>query len=103
PPLEGRRHWESFHGKWASVMSDVLNLTLLPPGYFAETQIHVGSRVEVDVAAFEEEGPLVASRRDRDGGTATLEAPAWAPPALVMPALFPDDIEVQVYSSEGGP
>lgn len=104
PPLEGRRHWESFHGRWAAAMADALNLTLLPPGYFAEFQVHVGNRVEVDVASFEEEeGPVSAPRRDRDGGTATLEAPAWAPPALVMPTLFPDDIEMQVFSSEGGP
>jgi hypothetical protein len=103
PPLEGRRHWESFHGRWAAAMADALNLALLPPGYFAEFQVHVGSRIEVDVAAFEQVSSASAARRD--GATATLEAPAWAPPtpALVMPALFPDDIEVQVYSSEGGP
>jgi hypothetical protein len=52
---------------------------------------------------FEDLRSVSAARRD--GATATLEAPAWAPPtpALVMPALFPDDVEVQVYSSEGGP
>jgi hypothetical protein len=105
PPLEGRRHWESFHGLWAAQIAGALNLTLLPPGYFAEVQVHVGSLVEVDVATFEEAGHVPATRRDGDRATAILEAPAWAPPmpALVMPALFPDDIEVQVYSSEGGP
>ncbi len=103
PPLESRRRWESFHGLWAGAMAGALNLTLLPPGYFAEVQVHVGAHVEVDVAAFEELSYASTARREREGGTATLEAPAWAPPALVMPALFPDDIEVQVYSSEGGP
>jgi hypothetical protein len=103
PPLEGRRHWESFHARWASAMADALNLALLPPGYFAEIQVHFGSRVEVDVATLEEVASISSTRRE--GTTATLEAPAWAPPtpALVMPALFPDDVEVQVYSSEGGP
>ncbi|HEX8203254.1 MAG TPA: DUF4058 family protein, partial [Isosphaeraceae bacterium] len=103
PPLEGRRHWESFHGMWAARIADSLNLTLLPPGYFAEIQVHVGRRIEVDIATFEEERSVSTAQRYGTTATATLEAPAWAPPTLVMPALFPDDIEVQVYSSEGGP
>jgi len=36
PPLSEVRHWEGFHARWASALVDELNLTLLPPGYFAE-------------------------------------------------------------------
>ena len=32
-----------------------LNRIILPPGYYAETQMHIGGRVEVDVGSFEQE------------------------------------------------
>lgn len=104
PPLETQRHWESFHGRWAALIAETLDQGLLPAGYFAEIQVHVGS-IQVDVAAFQGGSPLRPSPRngegtDPGGGTATLIAPAWAPPVpdLTMPALVPDEIEVQVFS-----
>src|SRR4051794_27866536 len=30
PPLSEERHWEGFHSKWANVLVDELNQTLLP-------------------------------------------------------------------------
>lgn len=77
PPLSGVRHWEAFHTRWASAMADALNHDLLPSGYFAEPQVHAGSRVEVDVATFD--------------------------PAFTMPVIFPDSLEVLIFSSEAGP
>jgi hypothetical protein len=100
PPLAGPRHWESFHGGWAYEIMAALNRSILPAGYFAEAQVHIGSRVEVDVASFEQpEGAAAAV--DKNGGVAVQ---AWAPPAtaLVMPALFPDEIEVQIFDSSAG-
>jgi hypothetical protein len=102
PPLLGTRHWEGFHGRWAAAMSDMLNETL-PKEYFAEFQVTVGTRVEVDVATFTENGSVAASA---PGGSATaVETQVWAPPApvAVFPAVFPDDFEVQVFSSAAGP
>lgn len=103
PPLSVARHWESFHALWASAIAEALNENLLPEGYFAEPQLHVGSRVEIDVATFDE-------RRSSGGGagaggTATLAAPVWAPPApsLCFPAIFPDSLEILVLSTEAGP
>jgi hypothetical protein len=105
PPLYGERHSESFHAQWAGALAAGLNVGLLPPGYFAEVQVHVGPRVEVDVATWESLSRASAPAPSSDGGTATLTAPAWAPPVpqLAMPAIFPDDLEVLVYSSEAGP
>src|SRR5438445_8751933 len=99
PPLSAARHWEGFHGLWAGSMVSALNDQLLPPGYFAEAQIHVGSRVEVDVATFDSHAPQSASADG--GGVATVAAPVWAPPipAQVMPAIFPDSLEVLVFNS----
>ena len=52
PPLSTVRHWESFHARWAAAIADVLNDELLPTEYFAEVQVHVGSRVEVGCIFF---------------------------------------------------
>jgi hypothetical protein len=99
PPLSEKRHWESFHASWATQIMAMLNRDVLPPGYFAETQVHVGSRVEVDVASFEE--ARLSSGREEPRNVAVA---MWAPPAaaVVIPAVFPDEIEIQVYSTATG-
>jgi hypothetical protein len=95
PPLSQERHWESFHATWAGEIMALLNQGGLPAGYFAETQVHFGSRVEVDVASFREADTSPAGS---NGGVA-VQAPGTV---LVMPAVFPDEIEVQVYRRSGG-
>lgn len=102
PPLQGHRHWEGFHGRWAAAISDRLNENL-PQEYFAEFQVTLGTRIEVDVATFtEDEG----TGSPRPNGPATaVQTRVWAPPTpvAVMPAIFPDDFEVHVFSSVAGP
>jgi hypothetical protein len=102
PPLLGHRHWEGFHGRWAAAMSDSLN-ERLPPEYFAEFQVTLGTRVEVDVATFTDNG---VPEPPPSGAVATaVQTRVWTPPTpvAVMPAAFPDDFEVQVFSSVAGP
>jgi hypothetical protein len=97
-PLADTRHWESFHGAWAYEMMGALNRGVLPPGYFAEATVHVG-QIEVDVPTFAEEHH---SRSEDNGGVALK---SWAPPTatMVMPAVFPDEIELRVFRNGGGP
>jgi len=111
PPLSVRRHWEAFHAAWAVALMDRLNQDLLPKDYFAEVQVHVGGRVEVDLGTFEAD-PIAGGDRSGDdaieaGATATATAPpkVWAPPQpdLHIPAIFPDSVEDLVYSTRGGP
>jgi hypothetical protein len=105
PPLQGRRHWEAFHGWWAAAMAGRLNENL-PPEYFAEFQVSYGTRVEVDVGTFTETGVPEAGQSGGPGATGTaVETRVWAPPApaAVFPAVFPDDIAVHVFHSAGGP
>jgi Protein of unknown function (DUF4058) len=100
--LADNRHWESFHGAWAYEMMGWLNRHVLPEGYFAEAQVSLGSRIEVDLPTYEEgRDPPKASTNGGNGGVATQ---TWAPPvtSLVMPAVFPDDLEVQVFRSGAG-
>ncbi len=105
PPLSTVRHWESFHARWAAAMADVLNDALLPGEYFAEVQVHVGSRVEVDVGTFEYASTGIDYASRAGMATATLEARSWAPPApsMRLPAVFPDSLEVLVFRTETGP
>jgi hypothetical protein len=93
PPLSTRRHWHAFHNAWATYISSQLNQQL-PQGYFAEANVQFG--IEIDVAAFEESGP--------DALPGSLAG--WAPPAptqTVPFALLTDNVEVLVFSGEGGP
>jgi hypothetical protein len=101
PPLATTRHWETFHGGWAYEMMRALNRGVLPPGYFSESQVHVGSRVEVDLASFTGDEGNGGNGPGANGGVAVQ---TWSPPltTLVMPATFPDEIEVQVFRSSGG-
>jgi hypothetical protein len=101
PPLSGQRHWEGFHGRWAAAMADALNESL-PPEYFAEFQVTVGTRIEIDVATFTEE---VAPEARPNGAATAVQTRVWSPPTpvAVLPAVFPDKFEVQVFSSAGGP
>jgi hypothetical protein len=100
PPINQRRSWEGFHGLWAAALVEKLNRDILGDEFFADMQVHVGSQVEIDVAAFEER----QSDAMEIGRAPTAVAPAWAPPAtkLVLPTAFPDDIEVRVFATATG-
>jgi hypothetical protein len=103
PPLSELRHWESFHSRWASAIADYLDTEALPEGYFAEVQVHVGNRVEVDIATFEDQAASAGlSPNLSQPGT---KASVWSPPVPTMtwPAHFPDRVEVLVFHAEAGP
>jgi hypothetical protein len=107
PPLSLERHWESFHGQWAGALAGALNAGGLPEGYFAEMQVTLaGGRIEVDVAAEKVRTNGAASHGGPSGGgVATKVSPVYAPPApsTEWSAHFPDDMEVLVLGTEGGP
>src|SRR6202521_59726 len=100
PPVSERRSWEGFHGLWAAALVEKLNRDILADEYYADMQVHVGSQVEVDIATLDESKETGA----RGGAATATLAPAWAPPAtnLVVPTVFPDDIEVQVFATSTG-
>lgn len=99
PPLEGRRHWESFHAQWASCLVASLN-ALLPDDYVAESQVHAGPRIEVDVGTFHE------PRFNTNGsGVATLSpsVETLALADLTLATTFPAEYGVNVFETSGGP
>ena len=99
PPLRGPRRWEGFHHAWAANIAQHLNREVLPPDFFAESEISLGPSLEIDVANVEWSGGRGAS------GTATGTA-VWAPakPLLSFPVDFArlDVCEVRVYEELGG-
>jgi hypothetical protein len=87
PPIHPRHHWESFHSNWATRIADALNEKWLPPEYLAEEYTQGGTRLEIDVATFDQEE--------------TTNGPPPAAPCS-MPAAFPETFEVRVFSNTGG-
>lgn len=95
PPLNEEQFWESFHTLWISAIVERLNGGLLPEGYRAQANVHLGE-VAVDVGAF--------SRSD--GGSPGGDWPTeWRPSAaaLAVPVVYPDELEVRVFSTRSGP
>jgi hypothetical protein len=97
-PLDPRADWQSFHSRWANAIADHLD-EVLPRRYFARVQINLGRSVEADVAEFESAG-----EPEVDGSPGGVAVQTYAPPAvgLVLPAVYPDDLEVQVLDSDRG-
>jgi hypothetical protein len=97
PPVYPKWLWESFHGLWAASLVGQLNQRL-PPRFLAAMHVHLGSRVEADVAEFEHGAEETQSGNGPTGGVAVAQ---WAPPAaaLTVAAVFPDDVEVQVIDT----
>jgi hypothetical protein len=91
--------WPSFHTLWSAAIVERLN-TRLSRRYLALCHIHLGRDVAADVAEFDRE-LLAETTGNGEGGVATA---VWAPPVAthVIPAVFPDDIEVQVTDQRDG-
>ena len=102
PPLSNRGSWEAIHGGWPMVIVQHLGRTL-PARYVAAPRVHLGSQVEVDVAALDR-GSGEASRRQDAGGTAA--STGWEPsaPTLAVETELADadEYEVRVYDTQRG-
>jgi hypothetical protein len=94
PPLRGPRRWEGFHNGWATYIAQQLNQQLLPPNYFAESEITLGPELEIDVATLEVNSSTTQ-------GQAT-----WTPPkpqlSVAVDFAQLEGVEVRVYQDLGG-
>jgi hypothetical protein len=99
PPLHPRHPWESFHGSWCNAIMRELNQALRPR-FLAAFHVHLGMQVEADVAEFDTVQPATAEGNGAEGGVALA---TWTEVAThVLPAVFPDDIEVEVLDTRDG-
>jgi hypothetical protein len=98
PPLHGPRRWEGFHHSWATFIAQQLNDGVLPPDYFAESEISLGPELEIDVASLVLTSPDAAGRQ-----SATA---VWSPPrpkiAVKVDFANLDGCEILVYRDLGG-
>jgi hypothetical protein len=95
-PLWPRNPWESFHSFWAGSIGAYLN-RILPRRFIAVVQTHLGPQVEADVAEYERP-PDPEDMQSPNGPGGGVAVQTYSPPttALVAPAVYPDDLEVQV-------
>jgi hypothetical protein len=98
-PVNNTHSWDEVHGGWP--MEIVRNLTtILPAGFRAAPQVHLGSSFEVDVASYE-----LDSRDPEalpDSGNAATQA-ALSPTLTVEAELADQDqYEVRIYDTERG-
>jgi hypothetical protein len=74
----------------------------LPTGYVAEPRVHLGSQVEIDVAAFEKDEP--SSRTWAGNGNGGVATAVWAPaaPSVAVETTLPDydEYEVRIYDAK---
>lgn len=95
PPVTDLASWEELHGLWPGIIAVRLN-SLLPPEYRSGVKIHLGSAVEIDVAAFELQNSDSSGNRHP-----TDTALAWkaASPSVLLDTdeLTPPEYEVRVY------
>lgn len=80
PPLKDLIPWESFYSNWATRIADAI-CERLPPEFQVEEHTYSERNV-----------------------TDTIPLIAWSPsaPARTMPVIFPDSVEVRVFSTMAG-
>ncbi len=99
-PVNDKHSWDSLYAGWPAMFVQQL-FDILPSGFVAAPGVHFGKNFEIDVSAFEEDGPAESITNTGDSGVATVAPPA---PTLTLEADLSDrdEFEVQVYDVERG-
>ncbi len=91
PPLNDELPWSSIGSLWVSNLVRWLNRELPLDEFRAFANVRLGSQVEADVAEYKSPAGATGGR---NGSVATLPV---APPAqATIPAIFPEEMEVQI-------
>ncbi|HLN28493.1 MAG TPA: hypothetical protein VK395_12195 [Gemmataceae bacterium] len=101
PPLAEQRSWEELDGAWPGSIAFRLN-SILPPNYYCGPRVHLGTAIEIDVAAFENGDPLGGTYDSDGGGTAVSWVPARPTLLLDTDDPIPPEYEVRVYDERHG-
>jgi hypothetical protein len=91
-PVNDRHTWEELHGMWPAMIVRQL-FDLLPTGYVAAPNVHLGKMCEIAVSAFDVD--------ERMGIEPTAAPPA---PTLTLETDLAeqDEFEVRIYDAERG-
>src|SRR6476660_6065345 len=89
PPVSSTHSWDEVHGQWpGEIVRDLREI--LPPGFRAGPNVHLGSAFEVDVTAYES---ATAPDAAEEGGTATQTVLS---PTLTVEADLSEQDEYEV-------
>jgi Protein of unknown function (DUF4058) len=98
PPVNLHHSWDELHGQWPAMI--VLQLAgQLPPNYTVAPHVHLGSSVEIDVAAHEHHSHSDEPQPTGDNGHTTTATWTATTPTLRVETDLPDvdEYEVRVY------
>ena len=99
-PVDDTHSWDEVHGGWPMEIVRQL-VTILPKGYRAAPQVHLGSTFEVDVGSYELDthDPNTSSATSNGLSTQVLESPT-----LTIESDLPeqDEYEVRIYDTKHG-
>jgi hypothetical protein len=98
PPVSKKSTWEGFHGGWPMVIVQHLR-HVLPPGFTAESKVHLGTFFETDDSAYESgDGDSTTEWRSKpsDGGVALAPWKA-AEPSVAVDWEPTDEYEYAVH------
>jgi hypothetical protein len=101
PPLADFASWEELYGAWPGTIAFRLN-AILPREYRSGVRVHLGTVIEIDVAAFENDEPAGAMAEGGAGGTAITWAPTRPTVLLNSDVPTPPEYEVRVYDERHG-
>jgi hypothetical protein len=101
-PINDHHRWNELHGGWPMMLVRHL-YDILPAGYVAAPNVHIGQLFEIDVTAFEAPGQYGAgvATGDGDGGVA-IAAPPEPTLTLETDLSDQDEFEVLIYDTEQG-
>lgn len=103
PPVSQQVTWQEIHGMWPSAIIRQLH-DILPADYVAGPYIHLGSQIEIDIAAYEQD---LVSPRFKDSsarGAATTQIWQAEKPSVAVETELPDfdEYEVRIYDATRG-
>ena len=95
-PINDRHRWDAVHGLWPGMMVREL-FDLLPPGFQAEPQVHLGSGGEVDIGTFAENATESSHWKHPES-----ETQASPTPTLVLETALSeqDEYQIRIYDED---
>jgi hypothetical protein len=97
-PVADKHSWDEVHGGWPMmIVRDLFDI--LPAGYTASPNVHLGPMFEVDVSTFEEDSGGRNAVDREDGAVATVPRPTLT---LETDLSESDEYEVRIFDEERG-
>jgi hypothetical protein len=96
PPVSKKASWEGFHALWPTCIVQQLR-NQLPAGFVAEPRVHLGTLMEIDVAALESgDAPRTGAVGGNETGTAGTAPWTATLPAVAVDTEPPEEYEYEV-------